>query len=69
MNNYIVYWYGTEKGFKKFKDALEFAKDCTRGEIKFDTALIVNRKNKNNVRIYSLIWVISNVFHYSRIEI
>lgn len=69
MDNYMVYWYGIEKGFKKFKDALDFAKERTKGEIKFDTALIVNRKNPNNVRIYTLTWIVPNVFQYSRVEI
>ena len=69
MKDYIIYWRGTESEFSKFDDAVAWAKDCTREEEKFDTALIINRKYVDNVKMYTLRWIIFDMFELVRVQI
>lgn len=69
MKDYIVYWHGTENEFNNFNTALEFAKECTREEEEFDTALIINRRHDDNVKIYTLRWIIFGMYEYTRVQI
>lgn len=69
MQNYIVYWKGNERGFNKFKEASDYVKECIRGQIKFDTALMINRKNPKNVRMYSIHWnLVFDLFEYTIVK-
>ena len=69
MKDYIVYWNGTETGYDKIEDALAFAKECTREEKEFDTALIINRKYSLGVKMYTLRWIIFGMYEYTEVQI